>query len=313
MNFKSLKKEIKTKLFTSLYVDLNSSYKNSVFLAGTGRSGTTWVSSIINYNNEYRYIFEPFYSDKVDAVKNFKYRQYIRPDTQAKEFIEPARDILSGRVRSKWTDEYNKKFLSSKRLVKDIRANLLLSWLHNNFPEVPIILLLRHPCAVVNSHLKLKWDNHLEELLAQTELVEDFLTPFKQEIARAKTDFEKQIFLWCIENYIPLKQFKRGEIHLAFYENFCESPNNEIERLFTFLGKNFDDTIFIKLKHPSFMSTKESAVLTGDSIVDSWRKHVNDEQLQRAVEIMSLFGLDGIYSRDAMPNVSSAYAFMDTR
>jgi hypothetical protein len=311
MNLKSLK-IVKKKLLTELYIDFNSDYKKSIFIAGTGRSGTTWVSSIINYNNEYRYIFEPFYSDKVSNVKNFKYRQYLRPDDRGKEFIEPTKAILSGKVRSKWTDRFNKRFISNKRLIKDIRANLLLSWIHNNFPSVPIILLLRHPCAVVNSHLKLNWDNHLDEILAQAELIEDFLEPFKQKILLAETDFEKQIFLWCIENYVPLKQFKRGEIHLAFYENFCECPKDEIERLFSFLGKKFDETIFLNLSKPSSMSRKESAVITGDSIVDSWRKHITDEQLQKAVEIMSLFGLDRIYSEEVMPDVSSAYALMST-
>jgi hypothetical protein len=33
---------------------------------------------------------------------------------------------------------------------------------------------------------------------------------------------------WCIENYVPLKQFKRGEIHLAFCESFCEKPESEL-------------------------------------------------------------------------------------
>lgn len=310
MNFKNLKSEFKNKLFTEFYIDLNSDYKDAIFLAGTGRSGTTWISSIINYNNEYRYIFEPFYSDRVSTVKNFRYRQYLRPDNQAKEFILPTKQILSGKVRSNWTDRYNKRFISNKRLIKDIRANLLLSWIHNNFPSVPIILLLRHPCAVVNSHLKLGWDNHIEELLEQAELIEDFLHPFKQNILEAQTDFEQQIFLWCIENYVPLKQFKKGEIHLAFYENFCECPREEIERLFSFLGKKFDESIFLNLKKPSSMSTKESAVITGDSIVDSWRKHVTDEQLQRAIEIMSRFGLDKIYSKDGMPDVAAAYDLM---
>jgi hypothetical protein len=107
-----------------------------------------------------------------------------------------------------------------------------------------------------------------------------------------------------------LKQFKRGEIHLAFYENFCECPKDEIERLFSFLGKEFDETIFLNLSKPSSMSRKESAVITGDSIVDSWRKHITDEQVQRAIEIMSLFGLDRIYSEDAMPDASGAYTLM---
>jgi len=27
--------------------------------------------------------------------------------------------------------------------------------------------------------------------------------------------------MWCIENYIPLKQFKRNEILVLFYEDLC--------------------------------------------------------------------------------------------
>lgn len=296
--------------WVNFLLELNSDYKKAIFLAGTGRSGTTWVSSLINYNNDYRDIFEPFHPYKVSIVEHFRYRQYLRPDNQQQEFIQPAKDILSGKLKNKWTDQFNKKVFCQKRMIKDIRANFLLKWLHHNFPEVPIILLFRHPCAVVNSKLHLGWGNHLDELLAQPELVEDFLQPFKQEIEAAKTDFEKQIFLWCLENYVPLRQFAPGEIHLAFYESFCKEPKAEIERLFTFLGKKFDDTVFATLNKPSATSRKESAIITTGNVVDGWKKHITSEQLQRGIEILSLFGLDTIYSQDPLPNVGGAYTLM---
>jgi hypothetical protein len=294
----------------NIFIELNSDYKQAIFLAGTGRSGTTWVSSIINYNNEYRDVFEPFHPYKVSLVEHFKYRQYLRPNSKQQEFIQPAKAILSGQLKNKWTDQFNQRVFCQKRMIKDIRANFLLKWLHHNFPEVPIILLFRHPCAVVNSKLHLGWGNHLDELLAQPELVEDFLQPFKQEITAAQTDFEKQIFLWCLENYVPLKQFTSAEIHLAFYENFCKEPKVEIERLFTFLGKKFDDNVFATLNKPSATSRQESAIITTGNIVDSWKTHVTEEQLKRAIEILSLFGLDTIYSQEPLPNVSGAYALM---
>ena len=44
-----------------LYVDLEKGdHRSSVFLAGSGRSGTTWLSEIINHRRGYRYVFEPF-------------------------------------------------------------------------------------------------------------------------------------------------------------------------------------------------------------------------------------------------------------
>lgn len=137
--------------------------------------------------------------------------------------------------------------------------------------------------------------------------MEDFLSPFKNEIERARSSFEKHIFLWCIENYVPLRQFKRGEVHLTFYENYCEKPRSEINELFSFLDKTYEATVFSKLRHPSPMTHRESVIITGDSLVDSWRRHITDEQIQRAVEILSLFDLDKVYSQDSMPSADDTY------
>lgn len=299
-------------LISPLYVDCNPDYRSTIFLAGTEKSGTTWISDIINYRREYRYVFEPFWSVKVDICRGFKPRQYLRPDNQERYFIETAQAILSGRIRNKWTDKYHRRFIAGKRLIKDIRVNLFLKWIHNHFPEIPIILLLRHPCAVARSHLRRTYlQPDLREFLAQEELMEDFLNPFRKEIEVAQTKFDKFVFRWCIENYVPLRQFRRGEIHLAFYENFCEKPKSEIDRLFSFLGKDYDEAVFGQLRTPSPVSREVSAIISGRSLTDSWREQITDAQIQKAIEILSLFGLDRIYSQGSMPNVDGAYNVME--
>jgi hypothetical protein len=247
----------------------------------------------------------------VDICRKFGAIQYLRPDNQDTYFIEAAKNILSGKIRNRWTDQYHRKFVSNKRLIKDIRANLLLKWIHKNFPGVPIILLLRHPCAVAKSQLRGSgWPADLETFLTQERLMEDFLNPFKKELEEARTDFEKHIFRWCIQNYVPLKQFKQGEIHVAFYENFCQESESEIDRLFSFLGKKYDELVFTSLRRPSPATREDSAITTGNSSIDSWRKKITDEQLQRTVEILSLFGLDKIYSQDSLPDMEGAYSVM---
>lgn len=297
--------------YSQFYIDYNSDYRNSIFLAGTGRSGTTWVSDIINYKSDYRYIFEPFNQTEVDLCKNFADIQYLRPDNQDKYFLEVAEDILSGRIRNKWTDQYHRSFVSDKRLIKDIRANLLLKWLQVHFPGVPLILLLRHPCAVAKSQLRgKKWSADLGLFLGQEALMEDFLNPFAPELKAAQTDFEKHIFRWCIQNYVPLKQFKPGEIHVAFYENFCETPAQEIERLFSFLGKTYDEHSLAKLKKPSPVTRQDSQIVTGGSLIDGWREKISEAQTDRAIEILSLFGLDKIYSQASMPHLEGLEAVM---
>ena len=68
-----------------LVIDRDRDYRSSVLLAGTGRSGTTWVSEIINHRNEYRYVFEPFNHQKLRIAQPFGPKRYLRPDDAGEE------------------------------------------------------------------------------------------------------------------------------------------------------------------------------------------------------------------------------------
>ena len=289
------------KALGSLHLDLNRDYRNTIFLAGSGRSGTTWLSEILNHDNEYRYIFEPFHPDKVKLCKHFRRKQYLRSGDRRKEFLEPAEKILSGSFRNLWTDRFNRKRIPRRRLVKDIRANLLLGWMHSNFPGMPLVLMLRHPCAVTNSRLELGWKDILDETIGQRELVEDHLSPFVEECRSARHPFERSIFLWCIENYVPLQQLGSGAIYPVFYENLCTNPEVEVRRLYEFLGRKAGPGVYRSIERPSPLSRRESAVVLGERPVDSWMSSVNAADTERAVEILTLFGLDRIYGEDPMP------------
>jgi hypothetical protein len=296
------------RLLGGLYLDLGKGdHRSSVFLAGTGRSGTTWLSDVVNYRGGYRYVFEPFHPGKVQACTRFRPRQYLRPNDRRKEFLEPAQRVLTGRLRDPWTDRFHRGFLPRRRLIKDVRANLLLGWISTNFPGMPIVLLLRHPCAVVASKLALGWKDNLFETMEQEDLVEDFLLPMEPGIRAARDDFERHLFSWCIDNYVPLRQFGPEGIHLAFYENLLTHPKEELRRLFAFLGEDLDDRAYRNLERPSPLSRKYAP--EGPS-VDGWRRQISGCRLERTVEILNLFGLDRVYGEGTMPDPSGAYALM---
>ena len=300
------------KLIWPLYIDSHSDYRKTVFLGGTERSGSTWVSDLINYNNDYRYIFEPFWPLKVPECKGFKSHQYIRPNNCDSYFLRTTSEILSGRVRNPWTDQYHRKFFASKRLIKDIRANLFLKWLKLNFPEMPIVFLIRHPCAVAKSFLRRKRDySFLKPFLDQRDLINDYLKPFLSEIEQIESDLEAIIFSWCIQNYVPLMQFNKDEIHIIFYEMLCEYPGVEIDNLFSFLGKSYDKKIFKNFRKPSPQSFQESAVVSGDNLVNSWQKYFTNSDVKKCIKILKLFGFDSIYNDNPMPNVNGLQTFID--
>ena len=295
------------RLLGGLYVDLaKGDHRRTAFIAGTGRSGTTWLSGLVNHDRRYRNVFEPFHPGKVEEFRGFHSKQYLRPGDRRQEFLAPARKMLSGRLRNGWTDRGG-AFFARWRLVKEVRANLLLGWLAENFPGMPIVLLLRHPCAVVSSRLALGWRDNLDETMGQGDLVQDHLLAAEEEILAARDPFERHLFLWCIDNYVPLEQFEPDGLHLCFYENLLLEPEPELRRLSAALDQNFDERVLSRLDRTSPTGRRGAS---GGHTVDGWRRGVTGRRLERVQEILGLFGLDRVYGEGPMPDPSGARALM---
>ena len=285
------------------HININTDISKTVFLAGSGRGGTTWLAELLNFRNNYRYMFEPFSSSHVRICEQFNTRQYLRENSKNKEYYNVTRLILSGAIHHKWIDRFNKKFICKERLIKDIRVNLFLKWMNVNFPSMPIILMLRHPCAVALSRITLNWGTHLDEIITQKDLVNDFLSKHIKNIKNCTNKFEQNIYLWCIENYVPLKQFRKGEIHIVFYENLCINTEKELKCIFKWLNIPFTYDILEKVSVPSKMSEENSAVVTGENLVEKWKNQLNNKQISSAVNILCDFGLNQIYDSQPMPKV----------
>lgn len=295
------------RLLGGLYLDTaRGDHTKTVFLAGSGRSGTTWLSGLVNHGASYRQIFEPFHPGKVEDFRAFGSKQYLRPGDRRGEFLRPAQKALEGKLRNGWTDRGG-AYLARRRLVKDIRANLLLGWLAENFPGMPIVLLMRHPCAVVSSRLALGWRDNLDETMGQGDLVQDHLLPFEERIRAARDPFERHLFLWCIDNYVPLRQFPPGAIHVCFYEDLLLDPEPNLRRLFAFVGQDFDGAVLGKVRLSSPTSRRGSERPSADG----WRARVSREQSEVAREVLGLFGLDRIYGAEPLPDPDGLPALMD--
>ncbi len=294
---------------TRIIIDHNRRYERSILVAGTVRSGTTWLAALINYNNEYRYLFEPLYPD-LPHSHVLGPRMYVRPGNRDPELLEQAQAILSGAIRHPRVDQFNQRAIAGRRLIKVIHGNLMLKWIRSCFPHLPIVLLLRHPCAIVQSLLKLGWPTALEHILDQDGLLSTVLQPFRQAIEHAQTPFERHLLLWCVETYVPLKELAPNDVHLVFYEELCQHPGRELAALYEFLGREFDERVLARLKEPSPLTRPDSAIFSGGSAVESWKEDITGGQLKAALEMLHLFGLDRIYSEGPMPNVQAGHKLL---
>src|SRR5690606_27560775 len=137
-----------------------------------------------------------------------------RPYEKNPQLSAYCQQLFAGVVRHPWIDRELTNLRPSYRVIKEIRANLFLKWLHVNFPQVPLLLIVRHPCAVVLSRLQLRWatDGDIHACLGQEQLVTDFLRPYLALIEGAQTDEEKHAIIWCIHYLVPLQQFAAGEL-----------------------------------------------------------------------------------------------------
>ena len=148
--FERLKRQVARRLVFDASVGL----EDTVILAGMARSGSTFLANLVNCNGDYRILFEPFRHDVEPMAKAFVFPSCIEPGCEDARYLEPAEHILRGRIHSDWVDRENASIFPKKRLIKDIRINFFLKWLKQHFPAVKIILLFRHPCAVVESWMR---------------------------------------------------------------------------------------------------------------------------------------------------------------
>lgn len=283
-------------------LDRGGDHRATIFVAGTARSGTTWLSELITHKRNIRYIFEPFNAKEVSHAREFGTRRYMRPTLSDDHLRSVAGDVLSGRIRGRWTDRFNTQVVSNRRLVKAIRANLMLGWLRKNFSEMPMVLIFRHPCAVARSYAGHGWQGSLQPLLAQPQLVSDYLHPYLDVIEAAQDAFERAVCIWCIETKVALDQMVPGECHMVFYEELVRNPEGESEKLFSYLGLPRHDPQSTARDRPSRTSRRTSAVATGKDPVTSWVDSLERSRRDRALEIVEKFGLDWLYDRDPMPH-----------
>lgn len=283
----------------------NNNIDNTVLLVGTGRSGTTWIEDIINCDNDFRVMFEPFNTNYVGFLKHWEHRQYIPLGTTDKAMVAPIKKILSGSTRNKWIDRFNKKLIVKRRLVKDIRIHASLKWINVQYPQIPIVYVIRHPCAVAKSKEALNWFSDLTHYTSQKQLNRDFLHPFLSFINEAKTPFQQHIVLWCIENYLIIRQFERGELLITFYEDFCTKPNREAEKIFKFLNLR-PKNVHLTIDKPSALSAEHSAINLGQrDLIGGWQKKISDEENLFYLKAMKIFSLEKLYNESPAPQVSA--------
>ncbi|TVQ02939.1 MAG: hypothetical protein EA359_10720 [Balneolaceae bacterium] len=285
-------------------------YKNPVWIIGSGRSGSTWLLELIGSQQTYRILFEPFHSKYVTEANFLKNHFYLRPGDVHPEMEHLSKIIFTGNCNFKRVDMYNRSKFYTGLLIKDIYANLFAKWVYEKFPDLKIIYLIRHPCEVAVSKYitrNFKWLEDPSVLLQQKDLYEDYLAPYSSLIHKIVSENDyilNQVLLWSIINFVPLKQFKKDDIHIVFYENLLTDTEKCLNDIFSFIydGKktgqiNIDNHLIGKPSSTVFNKNKEFTAPP----LNRWKDVCSKYQINKCSEILDEFGLSNLYGDDGLP------------
>jgi hypothetical protein len=292
------------------YIDIGPP-EATIFVAGMGRSGTTWISALVNHDFRHRIIFEPFRPEVVPVATVFGPFAYLRPGDRDTARVAAAQAILAGRTPRGAVDRHHRGMVFRRRIVKAVRANLMLGWFRSIRPAMPIVLVVRNPFAVAASWMQLGWGTvadgvtlELDVILSHPELIEDF-----PEIPRLLADvdrsdpFERTVAQWCALHLVPMRQLVAGDVHVIHYEDLLLDPSATIARLGKYLGQPIEgesrDRALRKATATDFLNRGDapdrSALLTG------WADVLTQKQVERGHGILGAFGLDDMYDERGLP------------
>ena len=283
---------------------------DSIVLASCGRSGSTWLAGLLNWDNEYRYLFEPMHHDWVDEFTRQPRYSYLpsRGSSAAYESLQQSvTDAFSGRLSNPWIDQFNPQRRPARRLVKTIRGNLALPGFVQACPDTPVIFLIRNPMAQALSVVRGGWNLNPEWLSDQTEFSRHYPELCRYLNSISTDPFQKAIVFWCIENFIPINELDRPSVQFTHYEEIVSAPATELQDLFRFIGKPFDERVLEKVQIPSKTSRRSDK----NDPLTRWRSQLTALQQKQAQRTIADFGLSGLYTEQGTRGASVAQVRQD--
>jgi hypothetical protein len=234
-------------------VDVGGSPDDTIVVAGSARSGTTWVGDVVAQATNSRIVFEPFLIDRhgdfvlsrtrrlpARVLRNYQLHIPASAGPQERHFAQMDR-ILRGQVGSFWSEMQARPGVFRHRVVKEVRANLFLGYLATNWPAIRILLVLRDPYQVIASQLAKiregwKFDWNKEDVLSQEALMHEWLAPFESTIVGAVGLVERLANKWCIETYVAQEELRgRNSALVISYAEFA-GESASWTRVAEFLG-----------------------------------------------------------------------------
>jgi hypothetical protein len=292
------------------------------------------VQDVLAASNGLRTIFEPLHPDAIPGAADFAhvFREAEDNDPQLSEYLSK---YFHGNCHSLWADyrvrgdllfsgqggrylvrhlsRAYKKFLKyrsqrkfEKRIIKLIRANMMLSWLKQEF-EPRIVYMLRHPAAValsqMNSPRMWKPQERLTRYRSDNRILDGLNDGARRLLSHDLSDPEAVTLSWCIENKIAIRQAASSNICVVFYENLLTRGMSEWHRILDALELLVvpDDDLIARPSQQAWGAQAADRKLVGRYA--AWMSRIDEETAAQIQGVLDATDT-GLYSVDqALPQM----------
>jgi hypothetical protein len=179
----------------------------------------------------------------------------------------------------------------ARPLWKDPIAVFSAEWLADRF-DAQVIVLIRHPAAVVSSVKRLGWRHPFDHFLRQPLLLRDRLAPFRDEIeefASAPREIvDEAAMLWKLVHHAIAKyRDERADWLFPRHEDIARRPYAGFRQIYEMLDLTFDQRVERLIAEQTNPFNPPEGARSGDLLINSeasiwnWRTRLTAEEIDR--------------------------------
>lgn len=269
--------------------------RRPILILGHGRSGTTWVGNVLATGRRVLYTFEPGSPTPDQPFAGwFAYARPGQANQTLQQTFDPAFQGLPG--RRNWRRSFIHRLMPGYQLViKDVAGLMAAEWLQERYRPA-MLLVIRHPCPTILSELEQGTDPQKSKatLLAQSQLFEEQLQPYRPVIEAATTPHEILAALWAaryrvIANALP----RHPHWKIVTYESLCEEPVATFHQLFSHFRLPWSDrnANFIWQSSTTTAPGRYSGKRVSRHQLDKWKEKLTPAEIAAIFRVIQPFQL----------------------
>jgi hypothetical protein len=181
-------------------------------------------------------------------------------------------------------------------LVKDPFALFSAEWFAETF-DMDVVVMIRHPAAVVSSLKRLNWGLPLWHLLEQPHLIESHLRTFEERLEAFRDEqydiIDRAILLWNVLYHV-VRQYRQehGEWIFVRHEDISRDPLQRFQDLFDGLRLDFSPAVQSAIETYCASSNRREVPVgwahslkrDSRSLIWNWKERLTESEIKRVRE-----------------------------